>query len=78
MIWNSFAHGNLQNNLEKVQTCKNGCQTVSKAHNEGISDDIIFEFVVRGQGDEASSSHREGEENLYSRSLPDFDVWQSW
>ena len=41
-----------------------------------VPDDGVVELVVGGQGGQATPGHREGEEDLDGRSLPNLDVAQ--
>jgi len=39
-------------------------EAIAEADDHGVADDVVVEFVVRGQSDETSASHGQGKENL--------------
>ena len=68
--------GHVTDDAKDDKSGKEACDAVAHSHKQRISEDIVVELVVAGEGDHAAPGDAEGEEDLDAGISPHIDLEQ--
>ena len=68
--------GHVTNDAKDDKSRKEACDAIAHSHEQGISEDIVVELIVAGEGDHAAPGDAEGEEDLDAGVRPHVDLEQ--